>query len=51
VNTGNTVDPLGTPSLDHAVDPPDANKRPPPLDTCIYNYNSSPQPSSTDAKE
>jgi hypothetical protein len=46
VNTLNTVDPLGDPSLDHAVEPPDANRSWLPLDTC-GNLSTSPQSQNT----
>jgi len=44
VNTLNTVDPLGDPSLDHAVAPPDANRSWLPLDTAVKVVRETPLP-------
>jgi len=44
VNTVNTVDPLGTPSLLKAVDPPDANRRLLPEVTAEKVVNETPLP-------
>lgn len=44
VNTGNTVCPLGTPSLENEVDPPDANRRLSPEVTAENDVSDTPLP-------